>query len=223
MEEPVLCLREMKLEDLDEVASVHKHCFPGSIFSVLDDRLVKSFYRQSIEEPYSYAVVLEDTTNRRIAGFAVGTMHDGFRKRFLKRHPFICAYSVIKGLFASVFIWKAVITRVFLINKIFKEKTKSKFSDGDSIPLSNGHEAMFMPIAVHSDYRGGGNAFKIAKYLTGQLFNAGAARLRGKIAFDNIASQKLFIKLGWNLKQTEDGWVIMWIDRPEKTAQKEPA
>ncbi len=217
MIEPKLIIRDMMLEDLDEIAMLHKHCFPNSIFSTLDNSLVKCFYKQAIEEPDSYAVVLEDINNKRIAGFTIGTKHLGYRNRLLKNHPFICIFGIFKGLFTKVSIWKDIVIRVFKIKKILTETLK-EVSD---IPPAKGPEALFMPIAIHKDYRGKGNADMLAKYFTEKLFSAGAWRLRGKITVDNIPSQKLFIdRLGWKYKKMNDGWLIVWFDRPDSTLIK---
>ena len=215
----VLQVRDMRLEDLNDVASVHKYCFPNSIFSLLDDSLVKCFYGQAIEEPYSYAVVLEDTGNRRIAGFAIGTMRDGFRKRLIKRHPFVCFFSIIKGLLTNAAIWRAVIKRLLSIKKTLSEKPKVKVV-GPDIPPAKGPEAVFMPIAVHTDYRGNRNANRLAEHFTRKLFDAGAARVRGRIASDNVASVILFKSLGWQYRRTCEGWFTTWLDRPEQPEVK---
>jgi hypothetical protein len=156
----------MRLEDLDDVASVHKNCFPDSIFSSLDDELVKCFYSQAVEEPQSYAAVLEDPANRRVVGFAIGTTKVGYRKRLLLRHPIRICWSLSKGLFTGIAIWQAVWGRLLDMRKLLSEKPGAVDSASD-VPPAKGTEVLFMPIAVHTDYRGGGNAARLADYLTG--------------------------------------------------------
>lgn len=83
------------------------------------------------------------------------------------------------------------------------------------VPEAKGLEAIFMPIGVHREYRGRGNAGLLANYLTNQLFNAGASRVCTRIAPDNIASLKLFKRFGWKDKKTSERWISVWIDRPD--------
>ncbi len=212
-----LRIRDMTLEDLDDVAAVHKSCFPASIFSELDDELVKCFYRQAVEEPQSYAAVLEDPIIGKVVGFAIGTTKAGYRKRLLLRHPLRFCWSTLKGLFTSPLIWLAVLTRVLQIRKILAERPKifaAGLGSSDMSP-AKGMEALFMPIAVHADYRGGGNASQLTNCLTEKLLATGATRVIGKVAHDNIASIKLFRRLGWQESNISEQWLIVWIDKED--------
>ena len=77
--------RDLTLNDLDSVAELHRHCFSDSvsIFSLLGRNILKHFYAQLVEEPKSFAAVLEEPGSGRIVGVAFGTHKPGIQGRFL--------------------------------------------------------------------------------------------------------------------------------------------
>ena len=214
--ESKLIVRNMTAADIEGVEDVHRNCFPAtlSIFSVLDRKVVIKYYSGFANEPENLGAVLEDTETGRIAGFAVGTLKPGFQKRFIKRNLFPFSVAVIKSFFASKTIRRSTAIQIKkMAIRIFSRKAVT--AEEIKIPDPPGAEGIFMPIAIHSDYRGGGNAARLAEYFTKSFFDLGIARVRGKIAPDNIASLKLFRKLGWKELETPQGWYIVWIDKPE--------
>ncbi len=204
--------RDMTIEDIDGVIDVHRNCFPAelSIFSVLSHDVVKLYYSEFVEHE-NFAVVSEDKETGRIAGFAVGTFKPGFHSRFVKKHLFVFCWNIFKGFFTSSTVRK-VTFRLFVkaIGKIFTKNADP--INTDDLPPANGPVGIFMPVAIHSDFRGGGNAARIANFFTKRMFDKGMVRVRGRIAEDNIASLKLFRKIGWSEKQVSKHWYKVWID-----------
>jgi RimJ/RimL family protein N-acetyltransferase len=82
------------------------------------------------------------------------------------------------------------------------------------VPVPNGLEDLNMGIALHPNFRGGGNAAKLIQYYQKHIFEKGAARIRGAILQENSASIKFFKKQGWEFKQLPDSNFSVWIDRP---------
>jgi ribosomal protein S18 acetylase RimI-like enzyme len=211
-----LRVRDMTLEDVDGVVEVHRHCFPASvsIFSVLNRDVVKSYYAQFVHEPESLGAVLEEPESGRIVGFAVGTIRPGFNRRFVQRHFFKFGWHILKGLFISATIRRVVGAHFSKIGRVFPGKRNGAPGNSD-LPPAKGQVGIFMPIAVHTQWRSGGNAAKLATYFADQFFKRGVARVQGRIAPDNLPCLKLFRKLGWSEKKVSGEWIAVWIDRAE--------
>lgn len=209
--------RDMTLEDVDGVVEVHRHCFPASlsIFSVLSRDVARSYYAQFVHEPESLGAVLEEPESGRIVGFAVGTVKPGFHSRFIRRHFFTFSWHMFKGLFVSAAVKRAVGTRLRKIGGMFLGKRNSVSWSSD-VPPAHGTVGIFMPIAVHTQWRSGSNAAKLATYFADQFFKRGVARVQGQIAPDNLPCLKLFRKLGWDEKKVSEEWIAVWIDQPDE-------
>ncbi len=206
----------MTLEDVDGVVEVHRHCFPASIsiFSVLSRDVVRSYYAQFVNEPESLGAVLEEPGTGRIVGFAVGTVKPGFHGRFIRRHFIKFGWGILKGLFTSATVRKVVAKHLGKIRPPFSDKRLDVLTNSKK-PQPTGPEGIFMPIALDTQHRGGGNAAKLANYFADRLFEKGVSRVRGRIAPDNLSCLKLFRKLGWSEKKVSEEWIAVWIDRPE--------
>lgn len=208
--------RRMTLGDLDQIAGLHRDCFPEStsIFSALSDNVIKQFYKQALEESPCTVAVLEEPDSGRIAGLAFGTTSPGFQGRFLRNHFLLFCWSVFKGLFVSKAVWKLILQRL-------QKKTGPPLTEYDSdlaeagVPAPKGQEALFMLVGVSSQYRGGGNAERLVRYFTAQTFEAGIERIRGAIHSGNLASLILFKRLGWHIKKISADNINVWIDRSD--------
>ena len=205
--------RDMTIDDVDGMIEVHKNCFPAdrSIFSVLSHDIVRLYYSEFVE-PENYGAVTEDTSSGRIAGFAIGTFKLGFHSRFVKKYLFVFCWNIFKCLFTSPTVRKVTFSLfVKAAGKLFTKNVDPVSTD--NIPFANGPVGIFMPVAIHSDYRGGGNAARLTNFFTQRMFDKGMVRVRGRIAEDNIASLKLFRKIGWSEKRVSRHWYKVWIDK----------
>ncbi|MBA7472911.1 hypothetical protein ES707_08243 [subsurface metagenome] len=208
--------RDMRLSDLDDVAEVHRNCFPVSvsIFSALGNDIIKRFYAQAVEESESIATVLEEPGSGRVVGLAIGTMKSGFQKRFLRRHFLRFSYSIFSAFVVNPALRNALCKRFKHITHRLLEKHNSA-SNGSSVPPANGPEALYIILGVHSQWRGRGNAGRLVNYLVTRMFEAGAGRILGFIPSNNLPSLKLHKRLGWNIKQISTEEVKAWVDRPD--------
>ncbi len=208
--------RNMTISDLDQIAELHRNCFPPSIsiFSALSDDISKCYYEQILEELECIATVLEEPVSDRLVGLAFGTMKPGLQSRFLRHHFFRFCWSISKGFFAS-----AVVRN--LLKRRLQKRSGPTLVEYNSIlsvagvPAPDGPEAYFTLVGVHPQWRGKGNAERLVKFFTAQMFEAGAARIRGAIHSDNLASLILHKRLGWNIKKISDKDISVWIDRPK--------
>ena len=217
----MLHVRDMRLGDLNDVASVHKNCFPSeiSIFSALSPDVLKRYYAMFVEESESYAAVLEEPVSGRVVGFVFGTRRPGIQKRFLHRYYFRFLWSVIFGLFTSRAVWNSFRARL-------RGKTGLHLGEYDSalanagVPPPEGTENLCMGIGVHRDYRGGGNAARLLNYYVSSVFEKGVVRIRGAVLTTNVASMILFKSCGWEFRQVSDTQMSVWINRPKKIEDK---
>lgn len=208
--------RNLNSSDLEYIAELHKNCFADSIslFSSLSNDIIKCYYAHVLEEPKSYAAVLEEPISGRIVGLAFGTTRPGFQRRFLRQHFFQFCWSILKGLFISAIVWK-------LLSRRLRKNTSPSLGEYGSaladagVPAPKGTEALFILVGVHKQWRGKGNAERLVKYFATQMFEAGAKRIRGAISSDNLASLILHKRLGWKFKKISDTEVSVWIDRPD--------
>lgn len=213
----LLCVRDMRLNDLDGVAELHKHCFSSeiSLFSALNSDILKRYYAMFVEEPESYAAVLEEPASGRIVGFAFGTSRVGIRKRFFRSYYFRFFWSVVEGLFTNKAMWKSLWSRL-------RGKSGLQLGEYDSVlanagvPPPEGQEDLCMGIGVHKDYRGRGNAARLIDYYVTRVFEKGAVRIRSAVLTDNIASMTFFKHRGWEFRPISDIQVSIWIDRTKK-------
>jgi predicted ATP-grasp superfamily ATP-dependent carboligase/ribosomal protein S18 acetylase RimI-like enzyme len=206
----------MCIEDIDAVVDIHRRCFSDqvSLFSVLHPKLAWHLYAQYVEEKDSLGVVLVDETLGFVAGYAAGTLKPGIQRRFLKRHWFLVGWYLLLG----IAVHPSLIGRV--VRALFKKERFEEYRRHPELfetTYPAGPVGYFMPIAVHPDYRGGGNAVRVARALMEEFFKRGVVRIRGnKIDIHNLASQKLFVdKLGWNSVVIENESVVVWVDKPE--------
>ena len=206
--------RDMTLDDLDGVVEVHKDCFPVSvsIFSALDDNILKAYYSQFVKEPESYAAVLEEPGSGRVIGVTFGTRKPGIQGRFLRTHRFSFLLSVLKGLFTSKAVWSSLWSRLRKTNVLPLGEYDSVLA-AKGVPPPSGLEDINMGIAVHSQFRGGGNAKRLIEYYTARMFEAGITRIRGAILTKNTPSMIFFKRRGWKFKEISDTQVSVWIDR----------
>ena len=204
----------MTLDDLDSVVQLHRLCFPVSIsvFSAFSHDIVRRFYAQFVEEAESHAAVLEEPGSGCIVGVTFGTSKPGFQKRFLKRHRFRLFCSIIKGLLTGMAVWKSLWARLRKKNSLSLGEYDSVLAEA-GVPAPSGLEDLNMGIAVHPDWRGGGNAAKLIEYYTAIIFKTGVVRIRTAILTNNVASMFFFKRCGWKVRKVSDTQVSVWFDR----------
>jgi GNAT superfamily N-acetyltransferase len=215
-----LITRDMKMSDLYGVAELHKHCFKSdiSIFSALNPEILKRYYGMFVEEPESFAAVLEEPASGSIVGFAFGTLKPGIQKRFLHRYYLIFLWNILKGIFTGKSMWKSLWSRLRKSNVSplgnLREYDSQLANAG--VPPPEGPEDLCMGIGVHRDFRGGGNAAKLLDYYIKRVFEKGAVRVRGAVLVSNTPSMTFFKNRGWEFRRISDAQVSIWLDRPKK-------
>ncbi|MCK4782949.1 MAG: GNAT family N-acetyltransferase [Desulfobacteraceae bacterium] len=208
--------RDMALSDLSAVAELHRHCFSEnvSLFSALSSDVLRHYYSLFVEEPESYAAVLEEPGTGRIIGVTFGTRKPGIRGRFVKRYYFKFLWNFFVGLFSRASLWKALWSRLRGIHSLSLGSYDCSLANAGVPPL-RGPEDILMGIAVHRQFRGAGNAARLIEYYNTRVFARGALRIRTAILTSNIASMKFFKRLGWQFRELCSSQVSVWIDRPD--------
>jgi N-acetylglutamate synthase-like GNAT family acetyltransferase len=70
-----------------------------------------------------------------------------------------------------------------------------------------------MGIAIHPNWRGGGNAKRLLDYYIHKIFQTEAVRIRGAILTSNVASMTFFRRRGWQFKEISPKQVSVWVDK----------
>ena len=208
------CLRSC---DLGQVAKIYSICFPpeSSIFSALDPEIQMLYFQMIIDEPESYAAVLEDTVSNRIMGLTFGTRKVGIQSRFIRKYRYKVIISLAKGLLARSAVWRAVFSRLTRKNTLsipFGQFGPELEKHG--FPAPTGPEDINIGIAMDPSFRGGGNAARLLDFYQKEVFKLGAVRIRGGILTSNLASMTFFERQGWQFQAISEEEVVVWIDRP---------
>ena len=212
---PELRPRAMTLDDVAEVAELHRLCFPESFLTQLGPSVLRCYCAQVVREPEGVASVLEDGDTGRIAGLAFATFRPGYRGRMVKRHPWLFFSRILWGLLTKREIRKGLRTRLRR-DRMFGEQTDS--GDESELPPVDGPEAWYFLVAVHPDYRRQGGARMLLKHMTDKLFSAGAIRIRTVVEAKNAPSLGLHRQAGFALKQTAFDQFTVWLDRSGHSA-----
>ena len=207
--------RDMIIDDLDGVVEVHRDCFPSSVslFSALNDGILKAYYAQFVKEPESYAAVLEQPGSGLIVGVTFGTRKPGIQGRFLRANRIKFLLSVLKGLFISKALWSSLWSRLRKTDALTLGEYDSELA-AKGVPAPQGLEDLNMGIAIHSKSRGSGNAKRLIDHYTSRVFEMEATRIRGAILTKNIPSMTFFKHRGWKFKEISDTQVSVWVNRP---------
>ncbi len=212
-------IRPMRMEDVRQIAEIHRICFSPtrSLFSVLHPRVTCHLYAQYVKEACSMGMVLEEVKTGLIGGYTAGTLRPGFHKRFFWTYLPMLVWYLLIGLCTKRVVWKIVF--LFLkANNPFRSRSLPSVSVD---PAPAGLVACFQPVALHPDFRGGGHADRLVCALIEHMFALGAVRVWGKIALDNVASQKLFMeRLGWRKILIENSWYFVWMDKQDYLARQ---
>jgi GNAT superfamily N-acetyltransferase len=132
----------------------------------------------------------------------------------LKKHFVGVFFSFIFGLLTGTATWKALWSRLHHKNSLSTLGAYDADAAAAGIPAPNGVEDVCMGIAIHPEYRGGGNATKLIEHYVTRVFEKGATRIRGAILKNNIASMTFFKKRGWTFMDVSDNEVSVWINKP---------
>lgn len=205
--------RDMTLADLPAIVELHKVCFSGYFLTGLGDGVVRRFYQHAIDDPKSFACVLEVTSTTTLVGLAVGTLDPAFHSQLMRRNlsPFV--YSVLRGIITRPEVRKGVAHRLGFVKRLFRAHADRGLADAGIPPPAAGPEARFLDVAVHPNWRGGGHAERLVDFFAARIFAAGAGRLGGSVRPENLASLILYKRLNWNVEKTTPRRVDVWIDR----------
>lgn len=88
----------MRAEDLDCVVDIHLTAFPGFFLTFMGRRFLREFYRGTVEDSASLALVAEGV-RQDLLGFVVGHLEpEGFYRRLLLRRGWAFALASLSAL-----------------------------------------------------------------------------------------------------------------------------
>ena len=204
--------RDMVLQDLDGVVALHKACFPDYFLTGLGPGILRRFYGLAIEDPSSFAAVLQVVETKQLVGLAVGTLNPGFHTQLMRQNLLRFGAAIVRGFFTSRAVRQGLWERLGFVRRLFRAQADRGLADA-GVPPAAGPEARFLDVAVHPKWRGGRNAERLVEFFASRVLGAGAARLGGSVFPENLASLIMYKRLGWNVKKTGPRRVDVWIDR----------
>ena len=210
-------IRALTDQDAPGFAHAYMECFPDDFFTGLGGGFLKHYCRQLANDPLSVTSVLEDPQTGQIIGLAVGSMNLGLYSRVITRGPVTTFISVMVGIFKSSAVRKGVIRAIRSIKRVIRTENVVG-TDHEEIPPITGKTARFIVVGVCQNWRGGGNAERLVRHFTDQIFALGADRVTGIVHVTNPASLILWKRLGWHLCRTTPSQYLIYVDKTESPA-----
>lgn len=94
-------IRQLKLEDYERLASIHKSAFSDFFLSSLGLQFLEIYYKSCLSEPTSIAVGIVDE-QENVIGFATGTLKaKGYHKRLFFKNIFSFLRSIARSAIAN--------------------------------------------------------------------------------------------------------------------------
>lgn len=209
-------IRDMLAKDIPMVIEIHHDCFPASVslFTALPKNILEKYYSMFISEGCdSSAAVIEMEDNGLVVGYTFGTREPGIRKRFIKKYFISIVLAVTLAFIRSIEFRTALIHKNKNENTLYLMKY-NELLNSVGVPLPQGREDIWMGLAIHSAYRGGGKASSLVDYYCKRVFEmSDATRIRGAILKNNAASIILFKRLGWKTCDVTNNQISIWKER----------
>ncbi|MGD0221084.1 MAG: GNAT family N-acetyltransferase [Terriglobia bacterium] len=190
--------RPMTLDDLDRVVVLHLSTFPGFFLSFMGSRFLREFYRATLEDPGSLALVAQDD-RQDLLGFVVGHIEpQGSYRRLLFRRGW--AFGMVSVL--------PVIRRP----KILPRLLRAVWYRGNPPEEIGG--ALLASLAVTPHKQGRGLGKLLVSSFVSECQSRGAAYVYLTTdRDDNPSVNSFYRKLGWTLDRelmTPEG---RWLNR----------
>ena len=184
-ESGLLACRPMAPGDLGRVVEIHLVSFPGFFLSFLGPRFLREFYRGTVNDTASLALVAVDRLGR-VAGFVAGHMDPpGFYKRLLLRRGWAIAMASIGP----------VLRRPSIIPRLFRA---IKYRGG---PPATPGGALLASLAVHPEMQAAGAGKLLVRRFAEECFRRGATYIY--LTTDrnhNDAVNQFYQSLGWKIE-----------------------
>lgn len=185
VESELSACRLMAPGDINRVVEIHLASFPGFFLTFLGRRFLREFYRGTLNDPASLALVAVDRPGR-IAGFVAGQVEpSGFYKRLLMRRGWAFAVASIGPVFRK----PSIIPRLF----------RAMNYRGGSPATPGG--ALLVSLAVHPEMQALGAGKLLVRRFAEECFRRGAAYIY--LVTDrehNDAVNRFYQSLGWKIE-----------------------
>jgi len=184
-ESGLLACRPMAPADISRVVEIHLASFPSFFLSFLGPRFLREFYRGTLNDPASFALVAVDRPGR-IAGFVAGHVEpSGFYKRLLMRRGWAFAMASIGP----------VLRRPSIIPRLFRAM---RYRGGT--PATPGG-ALLASLAVHPEMQAVGAGKLLVRRFAEECFRRGAAYIYLTTDREhNDAVNQFYQSLGWKIE-----------------------
>jgi ribosomal protein S18 acetylase RimI-like enzyme len=187
-----ITIREMSLNDLEEVAKVHIEAFPKSFITQLGRGAVSRYYKWQLVGPHDHYCIVA-VFKMKIVGFCVGGISRGSLIGFLKKYKVYLAMAIAskfwllmqkKYLFKFTFAFQLLLKRI-LVHQKKENQTFPKESYG------------ILAICVSPEVQGQGISQKLMQLSEIEAIRRGFKKMHLTVDVENHRAIRFYEKLGY--------------------------
>lgn len=197
---------------LKDIASLHRLCFPESMFSIAGDQMALAMYQFMHAHPAGLLLIAQ--IRDEIIGFVAGSFsRDRFWKQFCVLNAHRLIFYMLPKAIGQKHLWKILLTRLLAVGKIPEAgKTGWKI---DKIP-----EASLMSIAVKPTFRNKGIGQKLNAAFLNELGKRNCMTVKLGVSASNTQAVQSYLNSGWEIAFDNGCNLIMTATLPKINGEK---
>jgi ribosomal protein S18 acetylase RimI-like enzyme len=192
-----LVVRNLRLEDLAEVATIHRAAFPASLITRLGPGAVRRYYVWQLSGPHD-VVALGAYREGRCLGFCFGGVFRGATSGFLRRHRLYLAACLARRpwLLMELPILARVRRGLHVMSPEFER----------SSPAPSGPSFGILAIAVDPRVRGTGVGRLLMERSEAVAVERGFPQMNLSVSPENTHAVSFYEQLGWIADPVQQPW-----------------
>jgi ribosomal protein S18 acetylase RimI-like enzyme len=184
-------IRPLTLEDLPEVARIHKEAFPDAALTAMGDEAVRRQYEWYLTGPHD-ALCMGAWLDGRLRGFCFSGLFRGATGGFLRKNRgFLIRLAIRKPrlLINPIFRGRALMA-LRILNPLRKRRTPA--ADAPWWQMYG-----VQAIAVHPSCQGAGLGFDLMDHAESEAIARGVPRMILSVLPTNLKAVHFYERLGW--------------------------
>lgn len=200
-------MRDLSVENLPAVASIHTAAFPDSALTKLGREAVRRYYEWQIVGPHD-GVNIGAFSDDAMLGFCFGGIRRGALGGFLEKNRRFLIIRVATRpwlLFNPLFRERAQFAIQRLFGKLRPSKPPVAASSQPVVPQSIPAFGI-LSIAVDPRYQGSGAAQLLMEYSEQEALRRGFFRMHLTVHPSNTRAVRFYEKMGWQRDEHSEVW-----------------